>query len=383
MVASMPRAKDESIETLRGLAILLVIAGYATLGELHTHSPFSTVMSFLYHLLTPIRMPLFTVISGYLYAASPASRDSYGKLVQGKARRILWPFAAMSAIQYLAYSSLEGGPSVAGLASVYVEPAHQLWFLMAVYWIFLLVGLADALGALASFKRWALAVCATVLLHIFTDLPSILSAGGAVYLTPFFLLGYGMRRFPHILLRPRSLPAYAAVSAAAYLVFGGLYVDPDVAKPVYEMLGCVISFTAIPAMFILRRSYWLLSVFGNYAFIIHLFSYLALLLAKISFASLGVTDDITWFIGTTVLVLGAPMLLQAPLERWDLTRRFLLGMKPRTTQDEPLSIPQKIKIPIQWRRKFVEMDRQCFRMRTRSRLWANAQRSRQKQLIDI
>ena len=87
------KPKDQSIETLRGIAIILVVAGYIIEGNLTdgpgTHSFVAALLHFIYYVLIPIRMPLFTVISAYLYAASPATQNTLNKLIVGKTRRIL------------------------------------------------------------------------------------------------------------------------------------------------------------------------------------------------------------------------------------------------------------------------------------------------------
>src|SRR6185503_20364991 len=106
--------KEQSIETLRSLAILLVVAGYIIKDDLHpeTGSAITSFLEYIYYFLKPIRMPLFTVISAYLYSASPATQESFKKLVTGKARRILIPYFVVSAMQYIFFSSRRCGPFI-------------------------------------------------------------------------------------------------------------------------------------------------------------------------------------------------------------------------------------------------------------------------------
>src|SRR3990167_1539045 len=97
---TLMKDKDQSIETLRGIAIVLVVAGYIIQADLnHIDSGITAFLDWMYYLLKPIRMPLFTVISAYLYAASPATRETFKKLVTGKSRRILIPFFVVSTLQ--------------------------------------------------------------------------------------------------------------------------------------------------------------------------------------------------------------------------------------------------------------------------------------------
>src|SRR5689334_19069336 len=101
-----PKPKDQSIETLRGIAILLVVAGYISrefiLPMDLTHPSLTvSILKYIEHTLSTIRMPLFTVISGYLYAASPVTFETLKKLISGKFRRIMVPFLIFSTFQFL------------------------------------------------------------------------------------------------------------------------------------------------------------------------------------------------------------------------------------------------------------------------------------------
>src|SRR6185503_16375340 len=129
--------KEQSIETLRSLAILLVVAGYIIKDDLHpeTGSAITSFLEYIYYFLKPIRMPLFTVISAYLYAASPATQESFKKLVTGKARRILIPYFVVSAMQYIFFSifHMNGPHRLDEILRIYLWPFEQFWFLWAIF----------------------------------------------------------------------------------------------------------------------------------------------------------------------------------------------------------------------------------------------------------
>ena len=89
--------KDQSIETLRGLAIILMVAGHV-IGNTSAHGmrvEDDSVFRHIYFSLKFLRMPLFTVISGYVYALRPLNTTMIGRFIKGKARRILVPMVAV------------------------------------------------------------------------------------------------------------------------------------------------------------------------------------------------------------------------------------------------------------------------------------------------
>ena len=90
---SLKAKKDLSIETLRGLAIILVVMGHV-IGSDNTGGMRVEDDSFLRHLYFTfqyLRMPLFTVISGWVYALRPAGMNNLLDFNIKKVRRIILP----------------------------------------------------------------------------------------------------------------------------------------------------------------------------------------------------------------------------------------------------------------------------------------------------
>jgi peptidoglycan/LPS O-acetylase OafA/YrhL len=82
--------KDNSINTLRGLACILLVAYHVIGGTpeqgLHIASGFLRVGN---DVLAYIRMPLFTFLSGYIYSLKPIGNYSSSLFLKSKARRLL------------------------------------------------------------------------------------------------------------------------------------------------------------------------------------------------------------------------------------------------------------------------------------------------------
>ncbi len=86
--------KDTSIEALRGLAcVLLVMAhviGENAAGGLRV--PDDSIFRWYVDSFAYIRMPLFTFISGYVYAMRPLTAiENWPAFLKGKTRRLLLP----------------------------------------------------------------------------------------------------------------------------------------------------------------------------------------------------------------------------------------------------------------------------------------------------
>ncbi|QQO50373.1 acyltransferase [Raoultella ornithinolytica] len=82
--------RDLSIDSLRGLACLLVVFIHC-LSTLYQNGILSNdfwlvkISAFLSYL----RMPLFTFLSGFVYSMRPAKKENLPQFVKGKIRRIL------------------------------------------------------------------------------------------------------------------------------------------------------------------------------------------------------------------------------------------------------------------------------------------------------
>src|SRR5688572_16946795 len=97
--------RQSHVDTLRGLAVLLMVAGHV-IGDLPTTglrvADDSTLRHF-YVSLQFLRMPLFAVITGYVYAYRPLEPDKAGRFLANKLRRLLIPLFTVATAQYLCH----------------------------------------------------------------------------------------------------------------------------------------------------------------------------------------------------------------------------------------------------------------------------------------
>lgn len=98
-----PSSKSPYIETLRGIAILLVVIGHVigstSSGGMKVDD--SSFYRYLYCFFENIRMPLLTVISGWVYALHPIEKSKTWLFLRKKVRRLLFPMIFVGSTYYI------------------------------------------------------------------------------------------------------------------------------------------------------------------------------------------------------------------------------------------------------------------------------------------
>ncbi len=137
-----PKEKDPAIETLRGLAILLIVIGHV-IGDVPNSGitvDASSIFRWWHETTRDLRTPLFFAISGYLYAQRPVVPGQFAAFAWGKARLLLLPFLSVGTLQYL-FKTIAPGVNVstrlADIWQIYVFGFDQFWFSQAAICIFL------------------------------------------------------------------------------------------------------------------------------------------------------------------------------------------------------------------------------------------------------
>lgn len=190
------------VDTLRGVACILLVTyhvvGYSSADGLQV----SDDSAFRYYTdsVEYLRMPLFTLLSGLVYAWRPLqSVSAYPSFMQKKARRLLIPYVIFVPLMGLSrmYTSESG-------ADVPFEPWNWLlysltpyWFLLTTFWIMAVVALLDSLDLISTRLRFGtlFAVSLAVVLLTQPGFFRFLQIGQALSIAPFFLAGVAMVRF--------------------------------------------------------------------------------------------------------------------------------------------------------------------------------------------
>lgn len=278
-----------AIDTLRGLACILLV-GYHVIGANssvglrlqgdHTLAQINTVLGLL-------RMPLFSFLSGFVYAWRPHSGNPKAFL-KGKVRRLLVPLLLVGTSFAILQAHTPGAN--AGQYDwrlLHIVPVAHYWFLESLFVIFMLMILLEQLALLATPRRFALVWLLAALLFLWDPMPVFFGLQGASYLLPFFLLGLAGNRFGE------QLPRRPVMLAAAALMAGvGLYTALVVRAVPDKTHIAALTISAGACVFLLRCHFevrWLAWI-GVYSFAIYLFHSMFSAASRIALMQLGVSS---------------------------------------------------------------------------------------------
>lgn len=226
-------ARIEWIDNLKAWTITMVVMGHMMSCEAFG----STMGAWCYeHLIIPFHMPLFAVLSGWFFKPRNEAGTSWAAFLSKKCRTILLPYLVWCVVWFfvrpLAMTCLDGG--ALHLSSVVWQARFLLsdgimrygwWFLRALF-------LCHVVAYLSGRHLWlsALGVASLALTGILPNMPekdSLLK--GFVYLYPFFVTGWWLRRWEsHLEPKPWLL-------AASVLTYGAMLLAWQPADSFYAM----------------------------------------------------------------------------------------------------------------------------------------------------
>lgn len=332
------KKKSLEIETLRGLACLLLVL-YHVIGpfggglKIDLGSPFRVIADSMVY----VRMPLFTFISGYIYALYKIRGNDFHAYVVGKVRRLIVPLFCVgvpfSVLQAIGPGVNKDVGVVDALLSFYI-PVNHFWFLQAVFIIFIFVGLLEWRGLLQTATRQYLLLAFAA--GVFLLPPFAVDAfgiNGAVYLLPFFVLGMiGHEKVNEIRHTFRVIGPLVFVLISLVLLYvatvdRGLIVDRR--SLVGLLVGCVSCVALLSSNVQVRWLIWL----GGYSYGIFLFHVLFAAASRLVLARLGVTADSVLVLGGVTCGLLGPVVLSSIFSRFSVTSVLFLG--ERATGKKP------------------------------------------------
>lgn len=338
-------SKDQGVETLRGLAILLMVAGHVIGGSeaRGLNVPDNSWWRYYYVAFADIRMPLFTLLSGYVYALRPITApQGLRRLLVGKSKRLLLPLLTVGSLFFilqLVVPATNVKPDASDYWKVIVYGIEHLWFIQAIFLIFLAVGILDALRILTNYNTWISITLGSATLYVFTSItPSwdIFSFSGAIRLLPFFLLGIGLHRYNSKLINTRTLVAWLgifilALALRSFTIATSTYGD-DIAN---RTLTMALGSSSVLLLFAFRRSISnkALSRIGAYSFGIYLLHTFPNAGTRLLLERIGVEDTFILFVVCFAAALAFPVIFEKTFGSWGPTSWMFLGQKPRRVSE--------------------------------------------------
>lgn len=320
------RIKDPSIETLRGLACVLIVAYHSITVEMVSDGLFG--YGYVAHCFRLIRLPLFVTISGYVYAMHPMAIGSLAGFITGKARRILLPWVSVTLLTFGLRAFVHGGShsTVGAVLYAFWLPIDQLWFLPAIFWVILTVAILEAKFWLSSIKCWVLVCLVAWVPAIFCMVFQPLAIAGYFQLLPFFLLGLGLFRFEKSILKLKIIWFCTVIAAIGLLIhqltwFGIV----QLSSYQYNLLVLFTVYGTQVLIFNLRRGIPLLTWLGHFSFAIFLFHLIAISIVSRLIGAILINNIHVVFLLKLCLGLTLPIVATFLINRSKLLNTVLLG----------------------------------------------------------
>ncbi|HBK07112.1 MAG TPA: hypothetical protein DDZ81_14895 [Acetobacteraceae bacterium] len=307
-----------NMNSVRGLACLLIIALHVV-GDAETnglHLPMTSDWHYVMRSVEFLRIPLFTALSGYLYAGKRLTREDFGQFWVKKARRLVVPLLFVTVVE-LALRRRAYGDETTLLAAVFFSFAH-LWYIQALILLFAITSILDAYIR-PSVNALVLIALATIMVaQAGVPLPTFFSLYGVSYLGPYFLFGIILRE-RQVLLRDRQMGDVAIgivviVLLAQQLGLWGLTVGVDLLQLPAALAG--MSFVLV----LLQRfpRIGVLAAIGEYSYTIYLWHIIASAGVRTALTKAGITSLPVIF--TLCFLAG----LVAPIVLYHIARRIPL-----------------------------------------------------------
>ncbi|QNL52039.1 acyltransferase [Olivibacter sp. SDN3] len=338
--------RDKGIETLRGIAIILMVAGHVIGNDQRSglKVPEDSWFRYFYYSFQYLRMPLFTVISGFVYAMKPIKEaSSRKKFIDRKISRLLLPF--FIAVTFLAVFQLlipgtNNQMPLNKLWQVYVFPYAQFWFVQGIFVVFILISFLDSFGAMKAFRGWLTVFLLSVLLF-YSDIVQVtfFSLDKVPFLLMFFLLGLGMKRYYHYLFSSQSLKYIGTgVFLIAVLCQQFVFFTPEQnTHNIANLLTIVVGISGAFLLILTRFYYAPLAWIGNYAYEIFLYHSFGTAGCRILLRLLGVSNLSVYFFFCLAVGIAFPIIFRLLCNRHPLLPSILFGERRKKVKKEEVS----------------------------------------------
>ncbi len=316
--------RNIEIDTLKGTACILLVA-FHVVGD--TPSSGLTISSGVYReindLLAYIRMPLFTFLSGIVYAYRPPSKD-FLAFAKSKARRLLIPMLTVGTLFALIQTITPGtNGSTTNWLMIHIHPVAHFWFIEAIFLIFIFIAICEMLKMFDGIKRYSLVLSISIILYLSDIHIRTFSISGAIYLLPYFLIGMLYQRYHYIKYISHDTGLLLLLLTLSTLTCIGLDLLPTYEK---RSIACfLIGATFCSSALSLKIKINWLARIGYHSYSIFIFHIFFTACARILLKKMGIVDINTLFIVSLVAGIIGPMIIERLLNNLDFARVAFLG----------------------------------------------------------
>jgi len=316
------------LNTVRGIACLCVVyfhvIGDGVTGlKLDTNHIYSIISDFLVY----IRMPLFTFLSGFVYAYRRFDGGALSYLT-GRSRRILLPFMFVSTIFAIIQFNTPGTNKTfdQDLWSFFLYPYAHFWFLQSIFTIFIITAVLDFFSNKSNKVLWGALVVSIPLFFYSGMLTDIFSFSRTLYLLPFFFFGMlaNIYRVEEINLR---------LAASVFFIFIALLVLHTFnllnGIPVNRLSLLSLLIGGFGSLLLLRFSFRnnLLIYIGGFSYSIYLFHVFGTASSRMFLNKLNVESTSIHIVVGLLVGIFLPIIMHLFMQKFNLLRPTFLGLK--------------------------------------------------------
>ena len=200
MAEILDKKRNNTVDIIRGLAMLLVVLGHTITGSTKNGEN-----SFVYNIIWTLQMPLFMLIIGYVNKYSKPITDfkSLGSFFLKRLRAYILPFAVWT---FIIRGIIFKQTGYLNIKNLIFNMDNGYWFLFSIFNIAIIIGIADFLSY-GIFKKqneyvkltiktffYVLGMCSLAVVGYFMGL-SFLCIKLTLYYMPFYYVGYLYSKF--------------------------------------------------------------------------------------------------------------------------------------------------------------------------------------------
>ncbi|MDP2537244.1 acyltransferase family protein [Alteromonas stellipolaris] len=313
--------RDIKVDTLRGLACIFLVAYHVIGNEPSNGLKVSAgLLREINDLLECVRMPLFTFLSGMVYAIRPI-RGNWQSFMKGKARRLLVPMLVVGTLFALVQSVVpETNNNIENWWLLHIYPVQHFWFVEALFLVFLLIVPLEIFKVLESKLAVLTVIAFFLILSVGQPYPKIFAIKGFVYLMPFFLFGLFAVRFELKTLWPMvSIALFLALMTTLYVL--------DTQLRGQSLIGCLVGLASCYLLLGSKLSVPVLAKIGIYSYSIYIFHVFFTAATRILITNNFSAGNVTGLtLGLISGILG-PIIIFLILKNYKYLRFLFLGQK--------------------------------------------------------
>lgn len=323
----MEKARNHQLDTVRGVACILLVAYHAIGGTSSggLRFPEGSWILELNSIVRYVRMPLFTFLSGFVYSRSPVVGATLERFLVRKAQRLLIPLVVVG-LFFLILKAIAPGVNDRGEAQdvrfFLFYPYQHLWYIQALCVVFVIVALVEIGGGFSTFLRsFAVFVISTFIFDARNEFTDLFAINRAFYLLPFFISGVILDRFGKENARvPWAIGGYFALFLVVAISLGHQH---TIDSGVWLLAGGA---TAI-LLTIWTPPWQPLARIGFYSYTIYLYHVFGYTAVRVLLQKLGLEDR--WLLLPLVVSAGItlPIMLHLVVHPLPYLSRALLGVK--------------------------------------------------------